>query len=50
MSPDSLQPVLTTKPLVLIDCLNKKGICLIIFRHLPLIFWRTGLLYLDFSA
>ena len=48
MSPDSLQPVLTTKPLVHINSLNKKYILLVIFRHLQLIFLMFRIVVLGF--
>ena len=50
MSPNYIRLALATKPFVHIKYSRKKGICLIIFRHLQLIIWRTGLSYSDFSS
>ena len=55
-TPDSLWSVLTTKPLVRINGLEKNGIWLAVFHHLQLqlevelIFLRTELQFLDFSS
>ena len=50
MSPNSLQPALSTEPLVWYHLPKKNSILLVVFRHLKLVFLHTGLLYWDLSS